>query len=141
MYKINGHYIYLTVQQYNNIAYEVSKNESASWRIQSRIKDFEANIELHKRIKDYLKNNFNQEYYIFNFYDKDAQDNIADILSKYNELSNIIEIFRADEIDFVDEFNESATGRVKIKNIMIKIYEKSFFSYIWKKIYWCFYYF
>ena len=132
MYKINGHYIYLTDSQYNDIVDKVSKNETAMWRIQSRVIGWPENIELHNRIQQYIKNNFKQEYYKFDFYDEDAKNNIIGILSDYDKLSDIIEIVRADNIDFSDMLEETITG-YNIKIIKIKIYEKTFFSWLFGK--------
>ena len=98
------------------------------WRGTSLIADTKENIEKDKRMENYLINNFKEEYYKFNFYDKDAQNNRVDILFSYASLTDNIKIFRAD--DTYDIFEESATGRYKIKKIKIKIYEKNFFSWL-----------
>ena len=128
MYKINGHYIYLTDKQYQYIFDKVAGHEDAWWRVSSSIIGHKENIEKHKRIKRYLENNFNEEYYIFDFYGEDARNNIESILGCYDELSNAIDIFDMHKPDF-----EEMMGLPKkhdIENIRIKIYEKVFFSWI-----------
>lgn len=132
MYKINGHYVYLTDQQYQEIFDKVAGNETAQWKISSSIIGHKENIEKHKRIKKYLENNFRREYYRFDFYGKEAQDNIVDILSSYAELTDTIRIFRADEISPAEAWEETVTG-YKIKRVKIKIYEKIFFGLFGKK--------
>ena len=130
MYKINGHYVYLTNSQYYDIVDKVAGKESADWKFSSHIIGRKENIELHDRIQRYLAVNFKREYYEFDFYNKDAQDNIVSILSEYDELSDAIDIIRADDIDFVDVLKENGTGKFNVRKISIKIYEKIFFSWL-----------
>lgn len=127
MFKIYGHYIYLTSQQDDEIFHEVTKNEDAMWRACSRIIGNPENIEKNKRMERYIKEHFKEEYYKFNFYDKNAQENILDILFSYASLTDVVKIFRADDVDYGDLWEETITGP-NIKKIKIKIYEKVFFG-------------
>ncbi|MBR1807650.1 MAG: hypothetical protein IJ774_14865 [Selenomonadaceae bacterium] len=130
MYKVNGYYVYLTDSQYRDILEKVAGHEPAEWIVSSHIAGSEANIEKHKRIQRYLENNFKEAYYKFNFYGKDAQDNIVNVLGEYNELSNAIDVVCADHIDYAYMMMADLTGGANIKNIKINIYEKIFFSWI-----------
>ena len=80
MYKINGHYVYLTRQQFDYIFDVTCGREKPLWKYSSSIIGHKENIERDKRIQKYLENNFKIEYYKFDFYGENAQDNIQDIL-------------------------------------------------------------
>ena len=128
MFKIYGHYIYLTKQQEDKIFNEVTKSEDIWWIAASKMIGNLENIEKNKRMERYIKENFRDEYYKFNFCGKDARKNVTDILFSYASLTDIIKIFRADDISYNDAFEESITGSYNIKRIKIKIYEKIFFG-------------
>ena len=102
MYKINGLYIYLTKAQFDYIFDIVAKNEDAVWHYASLFQGTSENIELHKRIQQYIRNNFKEEYHRFDFYGEDAKDNIQDILFDYATLTDTIKIFRADDVSPAD---------------------------------------
>ena len=132
LYKIHGHYVYLTRSQFDYIFNVTCGHEESKWIISSSIIGCEENIERDKRIKNYLENNFKREYYKFDFYGEDAQDNIQDILFEYASLTDTIKIFRADNVSPSDLWEEAVTGP-KIKKIRIKIYESNFLSWLFGK--------
>lgn len=132
MYKIKGHYIYLTNSQYRDIVNKVTSNETTEWQMMSCTEGFPENIEKHKRIKNYIENHFKQEYYKFDFYGENARDNVIEILSSYDELTDTIKIFRADNIIPDDAIMETITG-YKVKKVKIKIYENNFLSWLFGK--------
>ena len=129
MYKIHGHYVYLTRAQFDGIYDIVSKNEDVIWHVRSHTIGTEENIERDKRITKYLENHFKEEYYRFDFHGEDAQDNMQDILFEYAMLTDTIKIFRADNVSPADLWEETVTGP-NIKKIRIKIYEKGFLSWL-----------
>ena len=132
MYKINGHYVYLTRQQFDYIFDVTCGREKPLWKYSSSIIGHKENIERDKRIQKYLENNFKIEYYKFDFYGENAQDNIQDILLEYATLTDTIKIFRADNVSPADLLEEAVTGS-NIKKIRIKIYEKIFFGIFGRK--------
>ena len=132
MYKINGHYIYLTDSQYNDIFNKISVNETSMWKCLSHIIDTKENIEKHKRIKNYIQNNFKKEYYQFDFYGEDAHNNVENILGDYDSLSDAIDLIIADEFNFAEML---VPRKNYIENITIKIYEKNFLSWIFGRKY------
>ena len=132
LFKINGHYVYLTKKQAEKIFDIVTKNEDTMWRVSSKIIGRKENVEKNRRMENYIKNNFSEEYYRFNFYGEEAKDNIVEILFAYSTLTDTIKIFRADEISPSEELEEAATG-YSINKIKIRIYEKNFLSWLFGK--------
>ena len=129
MYKIHGHYVYLTRTQFDYIFDVTCGHEEPEWIISSSIIGHEENIERDKRITKYLENHFKEEYYRFDFRGTNASDNIEDILAEYDSLSDAIDLIRADEPDIEDMLG-FLPRKNHITNMTIKIYEKVFLS--WK---------
>lgn len=127
MYKIRGHYVYLTKAQFDHIFDVTCGHEKPEWIVSSSIIGHEENIERDKRITKYLEKNFKKEYYKFDFSGEDAHDNIEDILGDYDALSDAIDLIIADEPDIEDILGLPRKNH--ITNVTIKIYEKSFLSW------------